>query len=47
VNVTVKVEQGDTYGVDGALDAARPLVVSGNYELEDGMAVRMAQGGGR
>ncbi|QGZ56111.1 efflux RND transporter periplasmic adaptor subunit [Paraburkholderia acidiphila] len=47
VDVTVKVEHGDTYGVDGALDASRPLVVVGNYELEDGMAVRVAQGGAR
>ncbi|WP_321856759.1 efflux RND transporter periplasmic adaptor subunit [Paraburkholderia tropica] len=43
VNVTVKVEHGNAYGVDGALDAARALVVSGNDELEDGMAVRLAQ----
>ncbi|WP_233881522.1 efflux RND transporter periplasmic adaptor subunit [Paraburkholderia flagellata] len=47
VDVTVKVEHGDAYGVDGALDASRPLVVVGNYELEDGMAVRVAQGGAR
>lgn len=45
VSVTVKVEHGDTYGVDGALDARQGLVVSGNYELQDGMAVRVAQGG--
>lgn len=43
VAVTVKVEQGARYGVDGGLDAARPLVVSGNYELEEGMAVRIAK----
>ncbi|WP_322044499.1 efflux RND transporter periplasmic adaptor subunit [Paraburkholderia sp. J67] len=42
VAVTVKVESGDAYGVDGALDAARALVVSGNYELEEGMAVRVS-----
>ncbi|CAD6538457.1 hypothetical protein LMG27952_03359 [Paraburkholderia hiiakae] len=47
VDVTVKVEHGDAYGVDGALEASRPLVVVGNYELEDGMAVRVAQGGAR
>ncbi|MEM5318456.1 efflux RND transporter periplasmic adaptor subunit [Paraburkholderia sp. JHI869] len=47
VDVSVKVEHGDAYGVDGALDASRPLVVVGNYELEDGMAVRVAQGGAR
>lgn len=48
VNVAVKAEQGGAYGVDGALIASQPLVVSGNYELEDGMAVRVAphaQGG--
>jgi membrane fusion protein (multidrug efflux system) len=47
VSVTVKVEHGATYGVDGALDATRGLVVSGNYELADGMPVRIAQGGTR
>lgn len=41
VAVAVKVEHSGSYGVDGALDAARGLVVSGNYELEDGMAVRV------
>ncbi|WP_321959722.1 efflux RND transporter periplasmic adaptor subunit [Paraburkholderia sp. J69-1] len=41
VAITVKVENGNAYGVDGAIDAARPLIVSGNYELEDGMAVRL------
>ncbi|WP_321889192.1 efflux RND transporter periplasmic adaptor subunit [Paraburkholderia bannensis] len=46
VAVTVKVEHGDVYGVDGALDAARPLVASGNYELEEGMAVRLNNPGG-
>lgn len=45
VAVTVKVEHGGSYGVDGALDATRGLVVSGNYELEDGMAVRAANAG--
>ncbi|PYE16713.1 RND family efflux transporter MFP subunit [Paraburkholderia silvatlantica] len=45
VHVTVKVEYGATYGVEGALDATRGLIVSGNYELGDGMAVRIAQGG--
>lgn len=47
VAVVVQVENGGRYGVEGALDAARPLVVSGNYELEDGMAVRVAGGGGQ
>jgi membrane fusion protein, multidrug efflux system len=43
VAVTIHVESDRSYGVDGALDAARPLVVTGNYELTDGMAVRAAQ----
>ena len=42
VAVTIHVENDRDYGVEGALDAARPLVVSGNYELADGMAVRAA-----
>jgi RND family efflux transporter MFP subunit len=40
VAVITKVEDDGRYGVDGALDAAWPLVVSGNYELKDGMAVK-------
>lgn len=41
VNVKATVEDGDRYGVDGALDAARPLVVVGNYELQDGARIRI------
>jgi RND family efflux transporter MFP subunit len=41
VNVALSVENGARYGVDGPVDAALPLVVSGNYELADGMAVRV------
>ncbi|UBI24235.1 MULTISPECIES: efflux RND transporter periplasmic adaptor subunit [Burkholderia] len=44
VDVVVRVESGNRYGVDGPLDAAEPLVVTGNYELRNGMAVRMAGG---
>lgn len=44
VDVVVRVESGNRYGVDGPLDAAEPLVVTGNYELQNGMAVRMAAG---
>jgi membrane fusion protein (multidrug efflux system) len=33
-------ETAASIGIDGALDAARPVVVLGNYELKDGMAVR-------
>ncbi|WP_287189623.1 efflux RND transporter periplasmic adaptor subunit [Paraburkholderia sp.] len=40
VNVVKRVEDGGRYGVDGAIDGALPLVVSGNYELTDGMAVQ-------
>jgi RND family efflux transporter MFP subunit len=42
VNVLTQVEDGDRYGVDGALDARQPVVVSGNYELKDGMSVQGA-----
>jgi RND family efflux transporter MFP subunit len=44
VSVVTKVEDSERYGVGGALDASRPLVVSGNYELKDGMAVRTGRG---
>ncbi|WP_295993779.1 efflux RND transporter periplasmic adaptor subunit [Rugamonas sp.] len=42
VDVRTLVETSAAYGVDGALNAALPLVVQGNYELTDGMAVRGA-----
>jgi RND family efflux transporter MFP subunit len=41
VNVALKVENGARYGVDGPIDAALPLVVTGNYELAEGMAVHV------
>lgn len=44
VDVAVRVENGDRYGVDGPLNVSEPLVVTGNYELQDGMAVRSAGG---
>ncbi|WP_260854387.1 efflux RND transporter periplasmic adaptor subunit [Paraburkholderia sp. BCC1884] len=44
VAVDVQIENGDRYGVDGLLDATQPLVVSGNYELKDGMPVRTDRG---
>lgn len=40
VNVRTLVETSGAYGVDGALSGAQPVVVQGNYELTDGMAVR-------
>lgn len=42
VTVVTKVEDGNRYGVDGMLDGSHPLVVSGNYELKEGMAVQIA-----
>ena len=36
------VDTGTRYGIDGPLDAAQDVVVLGNYELQDGMAVREA-----
>ncbi|MGS1024407.1 efflux RND transporter periplasmic adaptor subunit [Burkholderia glumae] len=42
VNTRVENEQG--YGVDGPLHANWPIVVSGNYELADGAAVRATGG---
>lgn len=40
VPVSVRAEQDDILGVEGSLEAALPVVVLGNYELQDGMAVR-------
>jgi RND family efflux transporter MFP subunit len=40
VNVKLRSPDGDTVGVTGPLDAALPVVVTGAYELDDGMAVR-------
>jgi RND family efflux transporter MFP subunit len=47
VAVVTQVENGDRYGVDGPIDAAEGLVVSGNYELKDGMVVRAGGGAPR
>jgi len=47
VTVVTKIEDGDRYGVDGMLDGAQPLVVSGNYELRDGMPVQIDGGAAR
>jgi len=38
--VMVAGEHGASYGVDGKLDPQLPVVVLGNYELQDGMPVR-------
>jgi membrane fusion protein (multidrug efflux system) len=42
VEVDKLIETGDSFGVDGKLDPKMPVVVIGNYELEDGMSVREA-----
>ncbi|MGG1948324.1 efflux RND transporter periplasmic adaptor subunit [Trinickia sp. NRRL B-1857] len=47
VDVRIAVEDDDRYGVDGELDAAKPVVSTGNYELHDGMSVRRAGGAAR
>ncbi|NML31147.1 efflux RND transporter periplasmic adaptor subunit [Paraburkholderia antibiotica] len=47
VAVNIAVENGARYGVDGPLDPALGVVTSGNYELNDGMAVRTGGDGAR
>lgn len=42
VNVTEGVESADMVGISGPLDMKAPVVVVGNYELQDGMRVREA-----
>ncbi|HEY2023861.1 MAG TPA: efflux transporter periplasmic adaptor subunit, partial [Paraburkholderia sp.] len=44
VAVSIAVENGARYGLDGPIDPMLGVVVSGNYELKDGIAVR-ADGG--
>ncbi len=43
VPVTAGIENGNSLAVSGALDSALKIVVSGNYELQDGMMVREAK----
>jgi RND family efflux transporter MFP subunit len=40
VDVTLRNPDGDTLGVDGALDAQAKVIVTGAYELSDGDAVQ-------
>ena len=47
VAVVTKIEDDGRYGIDGMLDSAAPLVVSGNYELKEGMAVPIGGGAAR
>ncbi|MBN3726900.1 efflux transporter periplasmic adaptor subunit, partial [Burkholderia sp. Ac-20379] len=44
IAVVTRVENDQGYGVDGPLHANWPIVVSGNYELTDGAAVRTLGG---
>lgn len=44
IGVTVKHPAGDTVGVQGPLDGKMHIIVLGNYELNDGDAVREQQG---
>jgi RND family efflux transporter MFP subunit len=44
VDVAVLTEDGNRYGVDGAIDAKQPVVTGGNYELQDGMTVQDSKG---
>ncbi|GAB7539878.1 efflux RND transporter periplasmic adaptor subunit [Burkholderia sp. 3C] len=44
IAVAARVENEQGYGVDGPLHADWPIVVSGNYELTDGAAVRTTGG---
>ncbi|GGA03983.1 efflux RND transporter periplasmic adaptor subunit [Dyella caseinilytica] len=43
VDVSLKHPEGDTVGVDGALDGKMRIIVLGSYELDDGDAVREQQ----
>lgn len=43
VDVTLKHPEGDTVGVQGSLDGKMRVIVLGNYELDDGDAVREQQ----
>lgn len=43
IGVTKANEGIATYGVEGKLDANLPLIVLGNYEVQDGMSVREGQ----
>jgi membrane fusion protein, multidrug efflux system len=44
VDVTLAGTRGDNDAVNGPVDASRAIVVQGNYQLSDGMAVRSNSG---
>jgi membrane fusion protein, multidrug efflux system len=43
VVVTIVGNTGDQSAVIGAIDPAKPIVLQGNYQLEDGMEVRLGE----
>jgi len=43
VAVTIVGSTGDQSAVTGAIDPAKPIVLQGNYQLEDGMDVRLSE----
>jgi membrane fusion protein (multidrug efflux system) len=43
VAVTIAGSTGDQTAVTGAIDPAKPIVLQGNYQLEDGMEVRLSE----
>ena len=45
VAVTIVGSAGDQSAVTGAIDPAKPIVLQGNYQLEDGMEVRYEREG--
>ncbi|GLQ98860.1 efflux RND transporter periplasmic adaptor subunit [Dyella mobilis] len=47
IDVSLKHPEGDTVGVQGALDAKTRVIVLGSYELNDGDAVREQQEAGK
>lgn len=47
VDVRVLAMEGGRDVIDGALTASAPVALSGNYQLEDGMKVRITGGPGR
>ena len=44
VNVRIEADQGERSAISGPLRASLPLVVLGNYEVHDGMALRTQAG---
>jgi membrane fusion protein, multidrug efflux system len=43
IAVTIVGSTGDQSAVTGAIDPAKPIVLQGNYQLEDGMEVRLGE----